>query len=137
MNCLEGLRRLTINDEQFTEACCTCTGSIELDPKTLSLVRIGALVAVGGAVPSCGAEADAAVSAGATAAEIVDVLLGVVTLVGRRGANLPHVLCTPVNPAIVVTLIATRSAGQTSGPGSTHPRMDRHDGNSLAAHTRL
>ena len=54
----------------------------ELDPKTLALVRLGALVAVGGAAPSYGAEADAAVSAGATAAEIVEVLLGVVSIVG-------------------------------------------------------
>jgi 4-carboxymuconolactone decarboxylase len=40
------------------------------------------LVAVGGAVPSYGAQADAAVNAGATAAEIVHVLVGVVPIVG-------------------------------------------------------
>ena len=44
-----------------------------------------ALVAVGGAVPSYGAEADAAVSAGATTAEIVDVLVGVIPVVGLPG----------------------------------------------------
>jgi alkylhydroperoxidase/carboxymuconolactone decarboxylase family protein YurZ len=33
-------------------------------------------------VPSYGAQADAAVNAGATAAEIVDVLVGVVPIVG-------------------------------------------------------
>ena len=54
----------------------------ELDPKTLALVRLAALVAVGGAVPSYGAHADAAVDAGATAAEIVDVLVGVIPVVG-------------------------------------------------------
>ena len=54
----------------------------ELDPKTLALVRLAALVAVGGAVPSYGAHADAAVGAGATAAEIVDVLVAVVPIVG-------------------------------------------------------
>ena len=48
----------------------------------LALVRLAALVAVGGAIPSYGAEADAAVGAGATAAEIVDVLVGVVPVVG-------------------------------------------------------
>lgn len=53
-----------------------------LDPKTAALVRLAALVAVGGAGPSYGAEADAAVSAGATAAELVDVLIGVVPIVG-------------------------------------------------------
>ncbi len=77
------LRRLAINDEHFAEESDFGVESAELDPKTLALVRLGALVAVGGAVPSYGAEADAAVSAGATAAEIVEVLLGVVSVVGR------------------------------------------------------
>jgi len=80
---MEVLRLLTINDEHFAEGCVPDVGTAKLDPKTLALVRIGALVAVGGAVPSYGAEADAAVSAGATAAEIVEVLLGVVSVVGR------------------------------------------------------
>ena len=53
-----------------------------LDARTLALVRLDALVAVGGAVASYGAQADAAVDAGATAAEIVDVLVGVVPIVG-------------------------------------------------------
>ena len=48
----------------------------------MALVRLAALVAVGGAVPSYGAHADAAVSTGATAAEIVDVLVGVIPIVG-------------------------------------------------------
>jgi 4-carboxymuconolactone decarboxylase len=80
----ERLRGLAMNDPRFA-----CDGVIragraseELDPKTMSLVRLAALVAVGGAVPSYGAEADAAVSAGATAAEIVEVLVGVVPVVG-------------------------------------------------------
>ena len=55
---------------------------VKLDPKTLALVRLGALVAVGGAAPTYGAEADAAVSAGASADEIVEVLLSVVSIVG-------------------------------------------------------
>ena len=63
------------------------SSSLELDPKTLALVRLAALVAVGGAVPSYGAQADAAVDAGATAAEIVDVLVAVTPVVG-----LPHVV---------------------------------------------
>ena len=80
----EVLRLLAINDEHFAEECVTGIGleTVKLDPKTLALVRIAALVAVGGAAPSYGAEADAAVSAGATAAEIVEVLLGVVSVVG-------------------------------------------------------
>jgi alkylhydroperoxidase/carboxymuconolactone decarboxylase family protein YurZ len=80
----EVLRLLAINDEHFAEECASGVGdeSLKLDPRTLALVRIGALVAVGGAVPSYGAEADAAVSAGATVDEIVEVLLGVVSVVG-------------------------------------------------------
>ena len=79
---MEVLRLLTINDEHFAEDCVNGVGFAELDPKTLALVRIAALVAVGGAVPSYGAETDAAVSAGASAAEIVEVLVGVVSVVG-------------------------------------------------------
>jgi 4-carboxymuconolactone decarboxylase len=78
----EVLRRLAINDEQLAGDCVAGAESAKLDPKTLALVRLGALVAVGGAVPSYGAEVDVAVSAGATAAEIVEVLVGIVSVVG-------------------------------------------------------
>lgn len=84
MNYTDRLRSLGLNDARFAE------GSVEpvevdflqLDLKTLELVRLAALVAVGGAVPSYGAQADSAVSAGASAAEIVDVLVGVIPVVG-------------------------------------------------------
>ena len=75
------LRRLAINDEHVIEDGAG-TESGRLDPKTLALVRLAALVAVGGTVPSYGAEADAAIGAGATPTEIVDVLLGVAAVVG-------------------------------------------------------
>jgi 4-carboxymuconolactone decarboxylase len=80
----EQLRRLAINDSGFAEHCLRGAevGSAGLDQKTLALTRLAALVAVGGSVPSFGAHADAAVSAGATAAEIVDVLVSVVPTVG-------------------------------------------------------
>jgi 4-carboxymuconolactone decarboxylase len=78
----EVLRRLAINDEHFAEECVASADSSKLDPKTLALVRLGALIAVGGAVPSYGAQADVAVSVGATTAEIVDVLIAVVPVVG-------------------------------------------------------
>lgn len=80
----EQLRRLAINDTGFAEHCLSGAGagSEGLDPKTLALARLAALVAVGGSGPSFGAHADAAVSAGATAAEIVEVLVGVVPTVG-------------------------------------------------------
>jgi alkylhydroperoxidase/carboxymuconolactone decarboxylase family protein YurZ len=71
----ERLRSLAINDAHLPAEC-------TLDPKTLALVRLAALVAVGGAVPSYGAQADAAVDAGATTTEIVDVLVSVVPIVG-------------------------------------------------------
>jgi alkylhydroperoxidase/carboxymuconolactone decarboxylase family protein YurZ len=75
----ERLRQLTINDDRMAEALGD-TGA--LDGRTLALARIAALVAVGGAEPSFGAEADAAISAGATPQEIVDVVAAVVPVVG-------------------------------------------------------
>ena len=89
MDYTERLRRLAINDAHFAEEGAAGAEPRELDPKTLALVRLAALVAVGGAVPSYGAHADAAVNAGATAAEIVDVLVGVIPIVG-----LPLVVAT-------------------------------------------
>jgi len=91
------LRLLTINDEHFAEEGVTPVASAKLDPKTVALVRIAALVAVGGAVPSYGAEVDAAVSAGATAAEIVEVLLDIVSVVG-----LPCVVAAAPNMALAL-----------------------------------
>jgi 4-carboxymuconolactone decarboxylase len=87
----ERLRRLAINDPHGAEESAAGAEARprDLDPKTLALVRLAALIAVGGAVPSYGAQADAAVDAGATAAEIVDVLVGVIPIVG-----LPIVVAT-------------------------------------------
>jgi alkylhydroperoxidase/carboxymuconolactone decarboxylase family protein YurZ len=78
------LRRLALNDARFTD---TSPGHRLLEPealdlKSLALVRLAALIAVGGAVPSFGAQVDAAVTAGASATEIVDVLLGVAPVLG-------------------------------------------------------
>ena len=63
------LRRLAINDEHVVEDGAADLQFAKLDPKTLALVRLAALVAVGGTVPSYGAE-------------IVGVLVGVVGVVG-------------------------------------------------------
>jgi alkylhydroperoxidase/carboxymuconolactone decarboxylase family protein YurZ len=76
------LRLLAINDEHLAEDYVSGVKSAKLDPKTLALGRLSALVAVGGAAPSHGAAADAAVGAGATAAEVVEVPLGIVSIVG-------------------------------------------------------
>jgi alkylhydroperoxidase/carboxymuconolactone decarboxylase family protein YurZ len=81
----ERLRRLAINDARFADEDGVDGAGVEseeLDLKTLALVGLAALVAVGGAVPSYGAQTDAAVSAGATAAEIVDVLVSVIPIIG-------------------------------------------------------
>ncbi len=84
MDYTERLRLLALNTARTAEdpSAGAGVGSPELDPKTLALVRLAALVAVGAAVPSYGEQAEAAVSAGATAAEIVGVLVGVVPVVG-------------------------------------------------------
>jgi 4-carboxymuconolactone decarboxylase len=93
------LRRLAINDARVAEDSVDGADveSGGLDPRDLALVRLAALVAAGGTVPSFGAQADAAVSAGATAAEIVDVLVGVVPIVG-----LPRVVAAAPNLAMAL-----------------------------------
>jgi hypothetical protein len=64
------LRRLSLHDEQVVTEVLGGAGtqSPGLDPildlRTLALVRLAALVTVGGAVPSYGAQVDAAVDAG-------------------------------------------------------------------------
>lgn len=107
MDCTEALRRLAINDEHIIGelASAADTEAVEpdrvLEARTLCLVRLAALVAVGGAVPSYGAQADAAIGAGATRTEIVDLLVGIVPVVwipacrrsdaeARAGARIRH-----------------------------------------------
>lgn len=88
MEYIDLLRRLSLHDERVVaEAFCGANPQLEgpaplLDARSLALVRLAALVAVGGAVPSFGAQADAAVDGGATAAEIVEVLVAVIPVVG-------------------------------------------------------
>ena len=54
-----------------------------LDPRTLALVRLGAVAAMGGcAVTSYGALTDDALAAGASVGDVVDVLFGVLPIVG-------------------------------------------------------
>ena len=79
MDYTDVLRSLAVSDAEFAKGRLE---TLTLDPKSLALTRLAALVAVGGAVASYGAEADAAVSLGATTAEIVDVLVGIVPVVG-------------------------------------------------------
>jgi len=85
---IDRLRRLSLHDQGvLAEVFCSASrqsGAADgiLDARTVALVRLAALVAVGGAVPSYGAHADAAIEAGASAAEIVDVLVAVLPVVG-------------------------------------------------------
>jgi alkylhydroperoxidase/carboxymuconolactone decarboxylase family protein YurZ len=77
------LRCLTIHDTRFLENIGSAGAEHKtLDPKSLALARLAGLIVVGGAVPSFGALVDAAVGAGASASEIVDVLVGLIPVVG-------------------------------------------------------
>jgi 4-carboxymuconolactone decarboxylase len=79
----ERLRSLAVNNARFVnEAHLSGVQNDGLDQKSLALVRLGGLVAVGGAVPSYGELSDAAVSSGASANEIVDALVGLIPIVG-------------------------------------------------------
>jgi len=63
VNYTERLRRLALNDPSLLDG--QAEGellSVELGPRTLALVQLAALIAVGGAVPSCGELTDAAVT---------------------------------------------------------------------------
>jgi len=74
---MDRLQRLAMNDAHVMDE-----EDGGLDSKTLALVRLAALVTVGGAAASYGAQADAAISAGASVEEIVEVLVAVVPVVG-------------------------------------------------------
>ena len=111
MGYTDRLLRLAINDPGLTEDPQGGDGvdaawlDPVLDARALALVRLAALVAVGGAVPSYAAQADAAVNAGATAAEIVDVLFSVIPVVGlpcvvTAAPNLAMALGYDVNDAL-------------------------------------
>ncbi|WP_248283332.1 carboxymuconolactone decarboxylase family protein [Cryobacterium arcticum] len=77
------LRRLAISDSQAADQAAEAGwASSSLSPKTLALARLAALVAIGASEPSFGDLADAAVGAGASPDEIVDVLVGLRVVVG-------------------------------------------------------
>ena len=97
MDYTDRLRRLAINDAQLTDDLGTGFQCTELDGKTLALVRLAALIAVGGAQPSYGALSDAAIAAGASADEIVDVVFGVAPVVG-----LPSLVAAAPNLAMAL-----------------------------------
>jgi len=82
-NYAERLRRLATNDPRaMTDERGDSAQPVSLDPRTLALVRLASLIAVGGSEPSFGEHADAALDAGASTNEIVDVLMGITSIVG-------------------------------------------------------
>ncbi|WP_163541641.1 carboxymuconolactone decarboxylase family protein [Occultella kanbiaonis] len=80
MSYTDRLRRFALNDANLEAE--SVVQPTALEPKEVALVRLAALVAVGGAEPSYAAEVDDAVSMGVTTAEIVDVLAAVTPIVG-------------------------------------------------------
>ena len=82
----EQLRRLALHDERFIESLLamnlTDSDTCGLGPKTHALVRLGALVALGGAPVSYQWTVAAALDAGATAEEILGTLIAVAPVSG-------------------------------------------------------
>jgi 4-carboxymuconolactone decarboxylase len=93
------LRSLAIEDPQFAVhlAKRDKTALAVLDPKTVALARIAALVAIGGALPTYSALTDAAIGMGATPEEIVEVLVAIVPTVG-----LPRAVSAAPNVAMAL-----------------------------------
>jgi 4-carboxymuconolactone decarboxylase len=76
------LKQLAVSDALLTDIPIASAAAGHADAKTLALARLAALIAIGAPDPSFGEQTDAAVSAGADADEIVDVLVGVAPVVG-------------------------------------------------------
>lgn len=81
-NYTDRLRRLALNAPDLIEDDVGLLESGVVDLKSLAIARVAALVAIGGAEPSFDELVDAAMSAGATADEIVDVLISLRPIVG-------------------------------------------------------
>jgi alkylhydroperoxidase/carboxymuconolactone decarboxylase family protein YurZ len=113
------LRLLALNDTEYVERLAD-HGDLALaalEPRTLALARLGALIATGGAVPSYCAETDAALDAGATPAEVVEVLVGVASVVG-----MPCIVAAAPNLALALgydTEIALEGVKDPSAPASS------------------
>lgn len=92
MDEVELLRRFCTNDPDLGEAAGALWSST-LDGRTAALVRIGALVAVAAPEPSLRQAVDDAITAGASSAQIIAVLDGMVDVVGlpRAVAAAPRI----------------------------------------------
>ncbi|MBD5785616.1 carboxymuconolactone decarboxylase family protein [Cellulosimicrobium terreum] len=109
MDYAETLRRLMINDARIVDG--RGLDPEALPPRTLALVRLAALVAVGGSEPTYGTEIDAAVGAGVSAAEVVDVLCAVVPIVG-----LPNAVAAAPRVALALGLEPVEGMWDEAGP---------------------
>ncbi len=99
MDYTDHLRLLALNDTEYVERLADHDDLAlkALDTRMLALARLGALIATGGAVPSYCAETDAALDAGATPAEVVEVLIGVASVVG-----MPCIVAAAPNVALAL-----------------------------------
>ena len=105
----ERLRLLTINDQHLV-ASGPGPASPSLDRRTAALGRLAALMASGGAVPSYGELVDDALGEGATADEIVDLLVAVIAVVG-----LPRVVAEAPKVALALGYDTDEAFEQRSG----------------------
>lgn len=78
------LRRLALNDARVRDDDDDFVrGRSTLDSRSLALARLASLIAIGGSEPSFGEHTDAALSAGASVDDIVDLLVGLKTVIGQ------------------------------------------------------
>jgi alkylhydroperoxidase/carboxymuconolactone decarboxylase family protein YurZ len=82
----EKLRRLALHDEDFIASALAMNvkdvAASGLDPKTHALARLGALFALDAASVSYQSDVDAALAAGATADDVLGVLIAVAPIIG-------------------------------------------------------
>jgi len=82
MDHIEVLRRLALADDRLSSDAFAEQAPIPLGAKPVAIARLAALVGVGGTDASFAATADAAVRAGASAEELVHVIICTVPVVG-------------------------------------------------------
>jgi alkylhydroperoxidase/carboxymuconolactone decarboxylase family protein YurZ len=104
----ETLRRLALSDDRLLKEILSghgdATGRGCLDARTTALVRLAALVAMGGSTTSFAATASSALIGGATIDDLVDTLLAVAPIVGSA-----NVVCAAPKLAVSVGYDIDRS----------------------------
>jgi len=88
VNYSDRLRLLALNDANFIESCMRPLAQCPevLTGRDVALARLGGLLALGGAVESYGEIVDAALDAGVTVDEIVEVIVRMVPIIGTPRA---------------------------------------------------